>query len=224
MDPQKLWAEKYAEKFAALRALELQIRTEAFLDLPREIGGVSVHLMTPRHLHLLEGAGNPLVCGGEPSPADYAQFIWILSLNNSQRNTCADAWRRGRLMRHLSRLSLVALSEQCSAYLEAVFLDSESPSNGNAAPADERPYGGWFLVPLLALLAAEFGSIEPYSGRPWGQVCLPVLFQYRKIAQAKLEGSDYRDRNPSDRLLSDFAAELNETAASDLPTPNSDLR
>lgn len=207
MNPAQLWSEKYAARFETLRALEARLRAEAFLDLPLDLCGVPVRLMTPRHLHLLEGCGNPLVVGGEPLPGHYVQFVWILSLGRESGGWLAP-WRRGRLLRRLGRLPAGAVHRECSAYLEQVFLDAPSaaPAPGGAAP---RPFGGWFLVPLLTLLAAELGPADPWSGRPWGCLPLPLLFQFRKVLEARARGKDFVDRNPSDKLLSDFAAELN---------------
>lgn len=215
MNPAQLWSEKYAARFEALRALETQLRAEAFVDAPMLICGEPVSLMTPHHLHLLEGIGNPLVCGGAPSAAHFAQFLWLLSPEHA-RGGWLDGWRYGRFIRRIARLDAESVRDACTAYLEMVFLDAGRPTTEvDRANAEKRPFGGWFLVPLLARLTNQFGARDPYSGRAWGHVPLPVIFQFRKAADVMESGGKYTDRNPSDKLLSDYAAELGQlTAAS----------
>lgn len=55
------------------------VREVAFLDVTETVSGFELLPMTVNHLTLLTVARSPLLGGGTPSPAQLAQFIWILS-------------------------------------------------------------------------------------------------------------------------------------------------
>jgi hypothetical protein len=212
IDYNQLWSEKYAARFAALREREEQFRAEAFVELPRYVAGEPLRVMTARDLHLLDGCGNAFVCGGVPDPGHLAAFLWQLHAARPAHSGILAAWRYGRFMGRLRRRSRSYLQsiEEVRAYLDFVFFDAPASSD---AKEERRPFGGSFLVPLLGTLAAEFGAHDPVTGRPWGDVPLPQIFHWQKLAARRALGSDYIDRNPSDRVQSDFAAELNRLSA-----------
>lgn len=203
----ELWSTKYAAPFAAAREREERLRAEAFVELPRLVAGEPLRVMTARDLHLLDGAGNAFVCGTVPTPGDIAVLLWQLHARRPPTPSLRGAWEYGRLMGRLRRKSAVYLSalEEIRDYLEFVFFDA--PTSG--AKMDRRAFGGSFVVPLLASLSAELGPVDPLTGRTWGSLPLPQIFQFQKFVARRQLGADYIDRNPSDRLLSDYAAELN---------------
>jgi hypothetical protein len=208
IDPQTLWSEKYAERFELEREKEERYRAEAFVELPRKVAGEPLRVMTARDLHLLDGSGNAFVCGVAPDAGHLAAFVWQLHAERPEGNGIRSAWHYGRLMGRLRRKSTkyIAAIESAREYLDFVFFDAPS---GGGGKSERRPFGGSFIVPLLGSLAAEFGAFCPVSGRPWGSVPLPQIFHFQKLAAQRALGSKYIDRNRSDRLMSDYAAELN---------------
>lgn len=212
-DPAQLWHDKYAARFEELRAREERYRAEAFVELPRIVAGESIRVMTARDLHLLDGSGNAFVCGLDPAAGHLAAFLWQLHARRPAAAGLLGAWRYGRFLGRLRRRSrsYLAAIQSVREYLDFIFFDAPG---GGCSSGDTRPFGGSFLVPLLGVLAAELGSCDPLSGRAWADVPLPQIFQWQKFCARRIQGKDYVDRNRSDRLLSDFAAELNAPRAS----------
>lgn len=213
VDPATLWSERFAPRFAAAQAREEAWRAEAFVELPRVIAGEPIRLMTARDFHLLDGVGNALVCGTPPTLGDVAAFVWHLHAARSARGGLRDAWHHGRflgrLRRHVRRGTFLPLVEALREHLDFLFLDAPLASGAR----ESRPFGASFLVPLLGSCAAELGPRDPFAGRAWGDVPLPQLFVWRKLAAARAQGSDFVDRSPSDRIMSEFAAALNGAPA-----------
>jgi hypothetical protein len=210
-DPIQLWNDNYAERFAALREREDQARAEAFVELPRMVAGEPLRLMTARDLHLLDGAANVYVCGGDPTADENAEghlaaLLWQLHAQRPAFAGIRSAWFYGRFMGRLRRRSrsYIRSLEEVRDYLDFIFFDA--PKNDDT---DRRPFGGSFLVPLLGAVAAEFGSFDPVTGRPWGDVPLPQIFHWKKLVGHRLLGRDFIDLNPSDKLRSEFLEELN---------------
>lgn len=211
MTPDQLWAEKYAARFAAMQAEEARFRSEAFVALPRLVLGEPIRLMTPADLHIIDGIGNPLVVRpDEALTVDMLQLLWILHAQNSGRDTWGDNFSRGSFLGRMRHASPFLLKPDVDEYLRFVFLDAPSP-DGKAAGG--RPLGTCFMAPLLVTLAAEIGGVDPLTGQRWSQVPLPVIYQYLKMVEKRQKGKDFIDRSPSDRLLSEYLADLNQHAA-----------
>jgi hypothetical protein len=204
--PEELWASKFAHRFAEERAREEARREQAFLDLPIIIGGEEVRAMTPRDLLLLNGAECPFVCGGADSPEQVALFIWALHVENDGSLGWRNRRRRYKMIRRLAPQNYDELVRACNGYVEEMFQDA--PGGGESSN-ERRPLGTCFLAPLVVNLAVETG---------WSQheilgTALPRLFQYQKAIRAREDGKKFIDSSPSDRLTSEFLAELNKQTA-----------
>ena len=209
MTPEELWASKFAHRFAEERAREEARREQAFLDLPIIIGGEEVRAMTPRDLLLLNGAECPFVCGGADTPEQVALFIWALHVDNNGTLGWRNRRSRDKMIRRLAPQNYEALVQACNGYVDEIFQDAPGGSGAGDSPQERRPLGTCFLAPLVVNLAVETGwSQHEILGTP-----LPRLFQYQKAIRAREEGKKFIDSSPSDRLTSEFLAELNKQTA-----------
>jgi hypothetical protein len=207
--PEELWASKFAHRFAEERAREEARREQAFLDLPIIIGGEEVRAMTPRDLLLLNGAECPFVCGGADSPEQVALFIWALHVENDGSLGWLNRRRRYKMIRRLAPQNYDELVRACNAYVDEIFQDAPGGSGAGDSPQERRPLGTCFLAPLVVNLAVETGwSQHEILGTP-----LPRMFQYYKAIRAREQGKKFIDSSPSDRLTSEFLAELNKQSA-----------
>lgn len=207
MTPEELWASKFAHRFAEERAREEARREQAFLDLPIIIGGEEVRAMTPNDLLLLNGAECPFVCGGQDSPEQVALFIWALHVDNDGSLGWFNRRRRYRMIRRLAPQNYEGLVRACNDYVEEMFQDA--PGGGGESSKERRPLGTCFLAPLVVNLAVETG----WSQHEILTTPLPRLFQYYKAIRAREQGKKFIDSSPSDRLTSEFLAELNKQSA-----------
>ena len=209
MTPEELWASKFAHRFAEERAREEARREQAFLDLPIIIGGEEVRAMTPRDLLLLNGAECPFVCGGSDTPEQVALFIWALHVDNDGTLGWRNRRRRDKMIRRLAPQNYETLVQACNGYVDEIFQDAPGGSGAGDSPQERRPLGTCFLAPLVVNLAVETGwSQHEILGTP-----LPRLFQYYKAIRAREQGKKFIDSSPSDRLTSEFLAELNKKTA-----------
>ena len=90
VNPEQLWADKYAKRFAEEHAREEARREQAFLDIPATVVGEEIRMMTPVDLLILNGVESPFVCGAPDtaSPGDVALFVWMLHVENTKQ----DSW------------------------------------------------------------------------------------------------------------------------------------
>lgn len=202
MDPQKLWAEKYAARFAEERQREEGRREQAFLDLPHVICGEPLRAMTPRDLLLLNGVNSPFVCPIEPKPEDVLVFFWLLHVENDKTQSWRTRRKRDKMIRRLAPQPYETLVGSCIDYVEEIFMDAGT--NGGVSNSERRPLGTCFLAPLIINIALETSwSQQDILGTP-----LPRLFQYMKAIRARKDGKEFVDHSPSDLLTSEFLKEL----------------
>lgn len=213
----KLWQERYAQRYAQLKYQEDTWRELAFIDEPREICGEPVRTLTPHDVILLQGIASPLFYTDQPlRPAHVLQFIWALHLDN-RGNPLRRLYKRARfIQRHkycnvdseAFKTRLLAVD----AYLREMYVDAP-PGKAKDNAETRRPLGVCWIASLLTAIGDVFGSTDPLTGRPLGQTPLPRLFQYLKSIRARAQGDKFKDYAPSDALLSEYLEELGKSSA-----------
>lgn len=203
-NPETLWAEKYAARFAEERAREDARREQAFLDLPLVVAGEPLRAMTPVDLLVLNGVGSPFVGASAtpPTPGEIAVFFWWLSVDNDHSDTWRNRRAQRRLVRRIAGLPYADTVAAIRDYCDEVFQDQ--PQGGESG--EKRPFGACFLAPLVVSIALETG----WSQHEILRTPLSRLFQYTKAIRARHLGKEFKDFSPSDRLTGDFLSELNE--------------
>lgn len=173
---------------------ENDIRDASFLDLTTSICGVEIRQMTPRDLLILDGIGNPLMSGQLPSPAQLAEFLWLLS----PRYAVGAPVRRFLFGRSIRRLSYMAAVKACWRYIEDTFQDSPASSGASA-----MPYAGWCAHMIVGLSSNPVEAEGLILNTP-----LKRLFQYMKCIRRRNDPQS-PVHNPSDKLKGDYARLLN---------------
>lgn len=206
-DAQALWAEKYAARFAEQKLAEDTAREQAFVDDVHDLLGERVRGMTPRDMLHLQVVSSPVVYGGaELTQAHVLQFLWAIHTEN--RGWFRGFRRRRMIKRILRRYGAEVQAEQMSEiadYIQRMFLDA-----GGRSTDESKPLGACWLAPIMVRLAKAIGPVDPLNGTIWADVPLPRIWQYLKAVRFN-EDPKFKDCSPSDKLLSDWLAEVNET-------------
>lgn len=206
MDAQELWATKFARRFAEEQAAEEARREQAFLDIPTDVCGEPLRLMTPQDLLILNGINSPFVCPREEQAVDVPIFLWVLHAANDGAKTWRNRRRRDAMIKRVAVRSFASCIKEITDYVDGIFLDAPA---GGGSDTERRPLGACFLAPLIVSLAVETGwAQKEIMGTP-----LPRLFQYRKAIRARELGKEFKDFSPSDRLTGEFLSELNAANA-----------
>lgn len=205
VDAQALWAEKYAARFASAKQAEDDAREQAFIDDTFTVYGECLRCMTPKDLLHLQVGQSPIIYGhAEITPADAMMFLWKLNVKN--RGWFRSFKRSRMIKRVLGRRSVDPIPDciiEITNYISTMFLDA--PSGGSD---ESKPFGACWLAPIMVRLSSKIGSIDPLNGIAWGDVPLPRVWQYLKAVRAS-EDMKFKDYSPSDKILSDWQAEIN---------------
>jgi hypothetical protein len=173
---------------------ENDCRDASFLDLTTDICGVPIRQMTPRDLLILDGIGNPLMAGGLPSPAELAEFLWLLS----PRYVFGSSLRRFMFGLSIRRLNYLEAVKACWRYIEETFQDSPGSSGVSA-----MPYAGWCAY-LVNTIAINYG----WNDDATLNMPLKKLFQYLKCIR-RHHDPHAPMHNPSDKVKGDYIRLLN---------------
>lgn len=202
IDAQKLWAERYAARYAAEKYREDTAREEAFTRPVFTVCGERIRCMTPRDILILQGIGSPLVYSGHPiSPAHIAQFLWCMHVEN----TCGFFANRARarMMKRLAGLEFSACMAEVGAFIGDMYMDAPGGVNNT----DRKPLSACWLAAAMVRLG-KIAPHDPFDGSPWCDSPLPRIWQYIKAA-AFLENAKAPNFSPSDRLMTDWMEEVN---------------
>jgi hypothetical protein len=90
-----------------------------------------------------------------------------------------------------------------SGYIAIMFADAPGGRSD-----ESKPLGACWLAPIMVRLSSKIGSIDPLNGTAWADVPMPRIWQYLKAVRA-YEDSKFKDFSPSDKILSDWQAEVN---------------
>lgn len=211
---QHFWNTKYGPEMAATRRVEAERRTDAFVEgAAFMVCGETLRLMTPRDLLLLDSVDNAFVCMTEPTEADLAWFLWVLSQSNDGSRSWANRWRKGRLTARIgARTSLEDDASEVYHYLDRLWIDTSAESEIEKGEKKERkPSGVYCLAPLLVNVAAVVGAVDPMSGRLLADTPIPRLLQYQRSAMERKNGE--ADATSFDSYRSRCLEEVNDTMA-----------
>lgn len=210
-------------------AHERLVRDVAFLPVTESIAGFEVLPINLEHLILLQLAGSPLLSGKLPSPAQLAQFLWVLNPAYHPQGGAA----RKRFLRqcrqfmprpapffnfwifrkrwlqqnakHLARAA--AVIDAAHAYVFEAFQDR--PAHNKAAESRPEYYSD--ACYFCALFGREFGWTQAETLR----TPLKRIFQYLKEIRQHYK-PDAPLFNPSDKLLGDSLQKQAENSRSQL--------
>jgi hypothetical protein len=206
VDAQALWAEKYAARFASAKQAEDEAREQAFVDDTFIVYGERLRGMTPRDLLHLQVVQSPIIYGhSEIKPADLMLFLWALNVEN--KGWFRSIKRSRMIKRVLGRRSEDPVADAIvaiSGYIATMFTDAP----GGSSIDESKPFGACWLAPVMVRLSSKIGSIDPLNGTAWADVPMPRIWQYLKAVRAS-EDSKFKDFSPSDKILSDWQAEVN---------------
>lgn len=187
-------------------AKERMAREASFIDAADRVAGFHISPLTLRRYLSLRAMGQPLLCGGVPSPLELVQFLTFMHPGFSPG--CRPPRGAHRLIPPvelpgfglLARIRRRAYARAVYAYsiatvavqgwIEKQWADA-GPGGGNV---NEKEYwsGG---CGLIFQLARETG----WSENDILDIPLPRLFQYRKII-SKINNPSVPLFNPSDRV------------------------
>ena len=205
IDAQALWAEKYAARFASAKQAEDEAREQAFIDDTFVVYGERLRGMTPRDLLHLQIVQSPIIYGhAEIKPSDLMLFLWALNVEN--KGWFRSIKRSRMIKRVLARRSEDPIADAIvaiSGYIATMFTDAPGVSSD-----ESKPFGACWLAPIMVRLSSKIGSIDPLNGTAWADVPMPRIWQYLKAVRAS-EDSKFKDFSPSDKILSDWQAEVN---------------
>ena len=178
---------------------ENESRDLAFLNLPQSVCGIDIGPFTLRKYILLEGIGNPFVCGGNILPAHVAQFLWILSPgwvagNGSERDTFT------------RKVSLIKYSRAVKEIMELCEVTFQDSPSYRGAGFSVRIVSG--AASYVDILASEYG----WSENTVLDMPIARLFQYVRLIQ-KRHDPKRTFINPSDKVRGKWLAEVNAEKA-----------
>lgn len=176
---------------------ETDVRDASFLDLTTNICGVAIRQMTPRDMLILDGIGNPLMNGGMPTPAQLAEFLWLLS-PDFKPNSRWKQWLFGARIRKIDYLHAV---KACFRYIEDTYQDSPGSSGMSS-----MPYAGWPAY-IIHRIAINYG----WPRKEIINLPLKELFQYLKCI-TRHHNPEAPMHNPSDKVKGDYLRLLNARA------------
>jgi hypothetical protein len=182
LDALQAWSD-LQPRLAEAAKEERDTRSEAWLDVPLSICGVSIRPLTLRRYSILTAAGNAFVCGTAPSAADIGQFLWVLS----DRFTF-DTHDRDRFLKSIASVTVGAALVEIYAHLEAVFFDA--PTGGKS---DGKPYNGAIEASIIHRLAKEYGwGAQQVLDLPMAQIF--QLFRAQERDHGKTLASPLQDK------------------------------
>lgn len=169
-------------------------RAAAFLDGPATYSGIEFSELTLRRLLLLAVSGNPFICGGQVSPGDAGQLLWICS-----PECTPDPRKRDKFIRRISRIDSGILLAGIREYLDAMLADLPGGSGQMAAQPTHWAAG------VVHAIASAYG---------WTDECimdLPVrrLWQYLRCIRRQSDPKAVF-ANPSDRVRAQWLNERNK--------------
>lgn len=167
---------------------ETEVRDAAFLAAPFRICGVEIAPLTGRAFIALEGLESPFLCGGRPTPADVAIFLWVLSPKFVPHNS----FSRRRFFRACRKIEFEQAVTEISKLVEDAFQDAPG-SGGAQSPAR---YTSW-LADLVDILASEYGWSEDSI------LDLPLAraFQYLRRIRVRCDPKAIMFNGKSDRAI-----------------------
>jgi hypothetical protein len=195
------------------REREDLLRDADFLNLPKSIGPFAVTPMTLRQWTMLRIAKNPLLAGGEASPEQLAQFLWVLNPSYNPggkgrrrflqrcRVVFGDprAWfsrQRAKARAELRRHAMMVLARD---FVAETFQD-RPPSTGDGSEPSYFSDAAFFC----AFMAQKFGYGEQQA------MDMPIrkIFQLVRV-EIFINKPDVPLGNRSDRIMNDFLAARN---------------
>lgn len=120
-------------------------QAEAWLNFNDEIAGIEVTQMTIRQFFMLDGIESPYLNQGNPTPADLAVFIWILSPKYQPSKKARD-----KFCEEIFSIPIEQATKDIERYLIKTFQDAETDGK------DEKRYCN-YLTYLVDLFAREYG-------------------------------------------------------------------
>lgn len=171
VDADKIWAEKYAGRFAAAKAQERSTRDAVLWQYPVKIGFLSIRQMDMMDFQILEACGSPLLWKLKEGDLFGAAAIYQICL---VLYPCR--WMPGLLKRWHVFFGVLVMrkrraSEVLRQYSEETFIDAPNGSGGGSSPIKVG-----LCIHIVHKLANAYGWTEAeIFRRP-----LRRIFQYLK--------------------------------------------
>jgi len=187
-----------------LEAIEQEslLRDAAFLSLNENIAGFEICQMTLQHWLILRIAKSPMIYGGVPTPAQLAQFLWVMNPAYNARGV--GRWRFLRMCRKAFRNPawVQNLIGGVRKFMAETMQDRDGVSNKEDDFEASYYSDAAFLCGLL-------GQHLHYSRDAVMVMPLTQIFQFKKVIR-ELNGSQVPLGNPSERIISDYLQKQNE--------------
>lgn len=187
--------EDVAAEIAAKRIEDKEARTCALLGVAEDCADQPTNPLTARKMLLLEYAGNAFMCGGEVTPADVIQFLWVISPEYS-----ANLKEATEFARKIGKIQFAPAAESIKRWLELQLLDIP------AGRPTGKISGRVWLAQYVDLFAHQYGwSDDQILDTP-----ILRLGQYKNEILARLNGEgDEPSSAREDRLKADWLKEQN---------------
>jgi hypothetical protein len=146
----------YREAISRARVTQAREREKAWKNLPVNIHGFTMRLMTVRDFVILDHFGSPFINRADATLADVAFFLWALSPQCNKWNE-EIGWRKVPLLRSLESFlftrrvvksirdeeTLKRVITECFSYVKQIFIDAPPSNKGNGS-SDITYLSSWF--------------------------------------------------------------------------------
>ena len=165
--------EDVAAEIAAKRIEDKEARTCALLGVAEDCADLPANPLTARQMLLLEYAGCAFMCGGEVTPGDVVQFLWVISPEYS-----TDVKEATAFSRKIGGIQFTSAAESIKRWLELQLLDIP------AGRPTGKISGRVWLAQYVDLFAHQYGwSDDRILDTP-----ILRLGQYKNEILARLNG------------------------------------
>ena len=189
------WAE-VAAQIAANRVKDREARICALLGVCEDCAGLPADPLTFRKLLLLEYADNKFITGGEVTPQDVIQLLWVVSPQYSKSQKSARAFSQ-----KIGGMEMEATVESIIEWVTGQLRDlPKGKATGEVS-------GRVWLAQYVDIFASEYGwTDEKIMDTP-----LLRLGAYKSEIVARLSGETYKEPSAAneDRIKGDWLREIN---------------
>lgn len=157
---------------------EVRSRENAWLDLPHDICGFKIRIMTVRDYVILDRMESPFLFRVVPSIHQLTMFLWVLSPRFPKWNAWPGIVQHWAAYRHARRVkwlfgqnvpeSSEAACKACFDYIDEMFSDAPPYVNRNGGESSLCYLTHWFDIVM---------SEYPYSEDDVWRMQIPKLFQ-----------------------------------------------